>query len=190
MLSLHCGRARRKISLKPHRHPSMYLSMELAQRLSAEPEVLGCSPDHIFGCWESVFMIVWRHETTAQAVEQLIALMPRFAARVSQFTLVVVVEDGASVPSAALRERIAAGLQAAAPYIDISAVVHEGRGFRAAAVRSVLAGLTLVVRPPYGHKVFARVDEASRWIGRERRRFDSHGLCDALATLRSYIPSR
>src|SRR5262245_55089879 len=119
--------------------------MELARQMSAEPEVIGCSPDHIFGSWESVFMVIWRHETTPEAVAQLTTVMQHFAARHAQFTLVVVVEADAAVPSAALRERIAVGLQAVAPSISISAVIHEGRGFKAAAVRSVLAGLTLVV---------------------------------------------
>ena len=154
------------------------------------PVVLGSSTDHLFAGWGSLFMVVWRHETTLAAVADLAPLVTQFAARHPRFALLVVVEESASLPSSTVRERIAASLQRVAPYIGASAVVHEGSGFRAAAVRAVLAGLGLIVRPPYPHQIFARVEDAGRWLTVAHPTIDAVGLAEAVRTLRTHRPAR
>ncbi|MEK7705362.1 MAG: hypothetical protein AAB426_10415, partial [Myxococcota bacterium] len=74
------------------------------------------------------------------------------------------IEQSAPMPSAEARAAVAKGL--ADPQIGTrcSAVVFEGEGFRSAAVRSVVSGLTLLAKPPYEHKIFANIGEASIWL--------------------------
>jgi N-acetylglucosamine kinase-like BadF-type ATPase len=171
--------------------PSMEPVETVASRPAAgAPVVLGSSTDHLFAGWGALFMVVWRHETTLAAVAELAPLVTQFAAQHPRFALLVIVEESASLPSSTVRERIAASLQRVAPYIGASAVVHEGSGFRAAAVRAVLAGLGLIVRPPYPHQIFARVDAAGRWLAAAQRGMDAAGICDAVRALRAYRPVR
>ena len=60
------------------------------------------------------------------------------------------------MPPAASRNELAATLRGAS-FIKASAVAFEGQGFRAAAVRGVVTGLTALARQPFPHKVFAHV---------------------------------
>ena len=49
--------------------------------------------------------------------------------------------------------------------IRMSAVVHEGAGFRAAAVRSVVTGIAMLSKVPFPHHIFATVEQAAKWLG-------------------------
>ena len=63
----------------------------------------------------------------------------------------------------ALRAAIANFL-GTADYIRGSGVAFEGTGFRAAAVRSIVSGLTMLARQPYQHKVFDAVPTTMAWL--------------------------
>ena len=45
-----------------------------------------------------------------------------------------------------------------------AATVIEGSGFRAAAVRTAVASLFLLARPPFPHKVFGDLAEGAGWV--------------------------
>ncbi|HZS41711.1 MAG TPA: hypothetical protein VFF06_33000 [Polyangia bacterium] len=45
-----------------------------------------------------------------------------------------------------------------------AAIVIEGSGFRAAAVRAVVAAIYLVSHSPYPHKIVESVDDGARWL--------------------------
>ena len=69
----------------------------------------------------------------------------------------------------------------------LSAVVHEGTGFRAAAVRSVVTGLAMMANLPYPHKVFATVDDAGRWLHMNSpvgKKWEARGLIEAVREVR------
>jgi len=68
-------------------------------------------------------------------------------------------------PPSEAREAVAIFLRSAAGKVRMSAVMHEGFGFRAAAVRSVVTGLSMLVRLPYPHEIFATVEQAANWLG-------------------------
>ena len=45
-----------------------------------------------------------------------------------------------------------------------AAIVIEGAGFRAAAVRAVVAAIYLVSRSPYPHRIVESVEDGARWL--------------------------
>jgi hypothetical protein len=162
--------------------------MDPVMALPSGADVVSASRDYLFATWQSAFLVVWRHETTADAVADMGPLVRSFGSHHGAIALVVVVEATASLPAGGVREQLAASLQSAARFIRVSAVVHEASGFRAAAVRSVLAGLTLIVRPPYAHKIFAGLDHAAAWVAEHQRALDPAALAATLRALRSAGP--
>ncbi|MEO8877812.1 MAG: hypothetical protein ABI461_19620 [Polyangiaceae bacterium] len=121
--------------------------------------------DHILATWSNVVILVWRHETTLAGVhagQQVLADHTR--AHPNGVFLMTIVEFGAPMPTPEVRDALATLLASGANRILLSAVAHEGTGFRAAAVRSVVTGLAVLAKLPYPHKVFATVDEASAWF--------------------------
>ena len=85
--------------------------------------------------------------------------------------MVTIVEQGAPLPSTQART-VTAEILRTAP-IRLSAMVFEGQGFGAAAVRGVITGIGLLARTPYPHRTFATVTEAVSWIERETRENES-----------------
>lgn len=130
---------------------------------TAEPwELIAKQPDFALACWQHVFTVIWRRETTMEGAEQLRTECRAFAeSHPRGIALLTIVESGAPLPSSGPRKAIAEFLGEASAFIKCSAVIFEGSGFRAAAVRSVVTGLTLMARQKYPHKV-CDLDEAVR----------------------------
>jgi hypothetical protein len=122
--------------------------------------------DHLILTWERCVGVVWKRETTLEAMEKVETVFKEQLARYeSGLYLMTVIEEGASLPPSEAREAVAIFLRSCAGKIRMSAVVHEGSGFRAAAVRSVVTGLSMLVRLPYPHEIFATVEQAAKWLG-------------------------
>lgn len=149
--------------------------------------------DHAVASSDDVFVIVWRYRTTHEGVRACHRNFEKFSALHPQGAgLVTVVELGAPLPPADVRQAIANLLASFAPVVKASALVHEGEGFRAAAVRGVVTGLTMLATVPYPHKVFATVEEGGRWMFSEggfrpARVRTSDELARDIKTMRSEI---
>src|SRR5262249_39583980 len=78
----------------------------------------------------------------------------------------IVVEPKVPVPSDPVRRGLTDLIRAGAG-LRCGFVVTEGSGFQQSLVRSVVAGLTLAVRPPFPMKVFSTVAEAASWAGKQ-----------------------
>lgn len=119
------------------------------------------------------------------------AFEARGAAKGKAVGVITIVEQNAPLPSAEARRAMAEFLSTRRGRIAASAVVFEGAGFRAAAVRGVVTGLTLVAQQPFPHRVFAVVKDAAAWIcgaGPAEWTGQAPRLDGAVAALRS--PSR
>jgi hypothetical protein len=133
-------------------------------------ELLGADPDYALATWGSLFIIVWRVYTPVEAVREVRRQANRYAAeRRGQLGFLTFVEPGAPTPSSAARAELASLLREASPFTRASAVVYEGDGFQAAAVRSVVTGLALLARQKFPHKIFGKTIDASTWMVRELR---------------------
>jgi hypothetical protein len=123
-------------------------------------------PDYALAHWRQVFLVLWRRETTMEGARHLETACTAFArTQPGGIGLLTIVESGAPLPPAAARDAIAAFLASGSAFIKCSAVVFEGSGFRAAAVRSVVTGLTLMAKQAYPHKV-CNLEEAVSMFAR------------------------
>ncbi|HET9953731.1 MAG TPA: hypothetical protein VFQ61_04490 [Polyangiaceae bacterium] len=150
------------------------------------------SPDYALATWQQVFAVIWRRETTLEGAGHLRSACTAFAQHHPKgIGLLTIVESGAPLPVSAVRKEIAAFLGDASSFIKCSAVIFEGSGFRAASVRSVVTGLTLLARQAYPHKV-CDLDEAARMFSEilpraTGRALSSEAMRSSLAELRSTL---
>ena len=127
--------------------------------------------DHIIFSWDRCLGLVWKRETTVAGMEAYTQVYRELSLRFpSGIYLMTVVEQDASMPGYDAREAVAVFMRAGAGRIRMSAVVHEGAGFRAAAVRSVVTGFTMLAKVPYPHRIFATVEQGAKWLGTTKYR--------------------
>ncbi|MET0343549.1 MAG: hypothetical protein ABW252_21235 [Polyangiales bacterium] len=127
--------------------------------------------DHVIMSWDRCLGLVWKRETTVAGMDSYTAVYRELSLRFpTGIYLLTVVEQHAPMPSTEAREAVAVFMRQGAGRIRMSAVVHEGAGFRAAAVRSVVTGFAMLAKVPYPHRVFATVDQAAKWLGTTKYR--------------------
>ena len=128
-------------------------------------EMIEATKDHLISTWHNVLILVWKQETTTNGVNKLKATYASLSERFPKNVfLLTIVEQDAPMPASTVRVALADFLASCGGKMVLSGVVHEGSGFRAAAVRSVVTGLAMMANLPYPHKVFANVDDAARWL--------------------------
>ena len=132
------------------------------------PRVLCSDESHCTGTWGRFFMVVWKGSTTVEAARAIQYGLRDFAAGHGgqRVVLITVVEASAPLPNADARTALSNILRFCADDVLCSGVAMEGDGFRAAAVRGVATGLSLVARQPFPHQVFASVGQAAAWVTR------------------------
>ena len=129
------------------------------------PSVLLYDEDFCTGTWRELFVVIWRHETTAKGIDACRqGLLDVRASHPDGCAVLSIIEPNAPMPPADVRDSLSRTLSEFGDLIKASGVVFEGGGFRAAAVRSVVTGISLVAKQPFPHKVFATVTAASSWV--------------------------
>lgn len=122
--------------------------------------------DYTIMSWDRCLGLVWTKETTVAGMLAYTQVYREISLRYpSGIYLLTVVEEDAPMPSYEAREAVAVFLRNGAGRIRMSAVVHEGAGFRAAAVRSVVTGIAMLSKVPFPHHIFATVEQAAKWLG-------------------------
>ena len=118
--------------------------------------------NYVLASWQQIFAVVWRHETTPKGVQALHDECGKFATKHPRgIGLLTIVSAGAPMPTSPVRQAVADFLAQGGAYIKCSAVLMEGTGFRAAAVRSVVTGLTMLAKQAYPHRVCSVHDAVS-----------------------------
>jgi hypothetical protein len=121
--------------------------------------------NYVIATWQSVMVLIFRVETTLQAVAESQRVFDALAEEHSSGVfLLTIIEANALIPSVIARDAMAEFLRKAAGRMVLSAVVFEGTGFRATVVRSIVAGLAMLTNYPFPHKHFPRVDGAAHWF--------------------------
>jgi len=146
--------------------------------------------DHALASWGNVQVVIWRHVTTLAGVRALRQACTDFGARNPEGVLLLtIIHAGAPAPLPRVRAELARFLGESSQ-IRASAVVMEGSGFRAAFVRGVVTGLTLLARQPFPHEVCtlegAR-DLFERSTRGTRLRFDAPAFVPGITALRARI---
>ena len=167
------------------------MRVESVQGVPAKIEAV--TSDYCLATWARFYIDIWRGNTTMEGLQAIQVGFPGFANRYpSGVGLVTIVEQRAPLPPAPVRNAMAKFLADSASAIKCSAVVFEGEGFSAAAVRGVVTGLTLVARPAYPHKIFATVPQASAWsassiVQAGEPRVNASEIVTAIAELRTKL---
>jgi hypothetical protein len=144
--------------------------------------------------YKEVFVVIFHHETTVSAAVTLRKEYTAFAAQHPAGTgLLTIVEPDAPMPSSDAREALADFMNDNRQSILVSGVAYEGSGFRAAAVRSVVTGLTMLARQPFPHKVFPTLEDASQWMvanlrGGKAGATEVRRFIDAISAARAELP--
>jgi len=130
----------------------------------AQTRCFQAHPDYALGSWGSLFICSWRVHTTVEGARDLTTMCARFAdSHPNGIGLLTIIEERAPAPDGEARAKIADFL-GQAEYIKASGVAFEGSGFRAAMVRSIIAGLSMIARQPYPHRVFSNLTDTLDWL--------------------------
>ena len=110
-----------------------------------------------------IINVVRKPATVAMIRETRRQVQRHFRRWNNQCVAVSVLEPGAaqSVPREVRDE--SAALMTEFPSLAAATVI-EGSGFRAAATRTAVAGMFLISRPPYPHKVFGNLSDGAGWV--------------------------
>jgi hypothetical protein len=130
----------------------------------SSPQIVHAETNYACGHFADIFVVVWRDETTLSGVRALREHFEPFARARRKVGLINIIEEGAALPAAEARQALARLMSDSGEHIAVSAVVFEGRGFRSAAVRGVVTGLSMLARQPYPHRVCATLSEAAEWF--------------------------
>jgi hypothetical protein len=125
-------------------------------------EVIDCDVDHAKCVGFNMLFAVWRYRTTTAAFRRGIVAALELSRRYPEGVGVCHFLDAESVPPD--RDTRAAFVDMLRmPTIKHFSVTHEGRGFKAAAVRSVISGAHALARPRFAHSVQVSAAAAARW---------------------------
>jgi hypothetical protein len=155
------------------------------------PEVRLCVDGFSLGTWQNLAVGVYSQAATVAAAEggrrEYEAMARRFP---DGFVIMIIVEDNIPLPDHDARIAIAEAMQFASPYVIASCAVHEARGFRGIAIRSVITALMAASRAPYPSSTFSTVEEAAEWLAQYISPPTTPGeLVAKVAAFRSGLPS-
>jgi hypothetical protein len=126
--------------------------------------IYGNTRDFMLASCGPVFIVEWRVNTTMEGCRALRTECERFGrTQPGGVGLLTIINANAPAPGASERVAIADFLRAGSSYIKSSAVVVEGQGFRAALVRGVVTGLTLLAKQAFPHRVIS-MEEALQML--------------------------
>ncbi len=128
------------------------------------PRILESDIDHVVAAWRRVAIVVWCGETRLHAIDWLgRVLLALQDATGHSARLFMVVGDSTPLPSSEARALSATWLRKLP--LAFSVVAFEGAGFRAAAVRAVVASVSLAAQLTYPRKSFPCIQDAAARVG-------------------------
>lgn len=121
-----------------------------------------------FGCGSvgPLAISVWDEPPTERHARHAAELLSEVGARHSGVLVLAVVGESTPPPNNEVREILGVAMSrlVKAGKVLAASQVVEGQGFRAAAIRGVLIGMGIVIRPQHPEKVFATVLEAATFL--------------------------
>jgi hypothetical protein len=116
------------------------------------------------GHWKNVSIAVWATQATAALLCELEKLEDSMIASKSRTSVVHLVVKGASLPGAEARARLMDMQQRYAANIVCAAVLLQGSGFWASALRSLITSMQMIERSHFEYRTFAEVAEVAEWV--------------------------
>lgn len=135
--------------------------------MASELTVIASDGAHAIAAAENVVAAVWRHPITVAHVRSVLAASQKASQRFkSEAVLAILIEEKIPVPGDDVRKAMLEWIRTGKE-LRCTVIVAEGSGFQQSVVRSVFAGLTLVVRPFAPLKVVATVAEGATWASQQ-----------------------
>lgn len=132
-------------------------------------EIFDEDAELVCGGYRDVFMGVWRTAVTVEGARRVAIPMERLAARHRRgLSLMFAMEEHCRMPDSPAREALARDVKRHEAFTRHMVMVFEGEGFRAAAFRSVLAGMQMLSRQKAPMKVVATVEQGAQWLAEQR----------------------
>lgn len=151
--------------------------------------IVRTNSDCAIGFTSGVAVAFWRLHTKAADVAEL----ERAASQAHQtsgkpISLIQIVPTSAIAPDSHARAALAKMLTNLQGRVSRSAIVHEGEGFRAAMIRSIVTGVVALSNPGFPHRVFSTLAEAVTWVTQVDR-LEAAKVNLAVAKVRAAVPS-
>jgi hypothetical protein len=136
----------------------------------AVPSVRARTTNLTIASWSNVCITFVKDELTASDVQRARLVYESFAADIKGgFVSVIVVAENVGLPSDEARKAIPDLMRGVESQVLAMIGVLEASGFKAAAVRSAMAVMSMVSRTNYPRKIAANVREAAPWIAEHVR---------------------
>lgn len=133
---------------------------------------------------------VWHGEATTLDMDEFDAELMDVVHRHGAVSILLIVEPSCPLAGDVARKRAVAMLDALGDAVESVAVVVEGTGFWAGAMRSVFNGLSLALRPRFPWKTFNFPSDALAWQRSVIRtgEFSSNALKSLVRELQQRVP--
>jgi hypothetical protein len=140
--------------------------------ITDEAQVLDSEPGgFLFAAWRNFNIFVWNRGTTMDAVTRINRTNPeRTAAHPEKLSTVHIITASAGPPEPEARNALEAMHTEWGHTVGCAAVIIERGGLMGVAVRSVIAGMTIVAPKHYRVKVFDSIDASAPWLAEHHGR--------------------
>jgi hypothetical protein len=150
-----------RLSLTPQRPTSLRAPASLRPAASRddEPIVYEGTEGVFFRSWKNVMVAVWESQGTIAGIDRFfdgVSQMPRTAEKRSD---IHVITEGARLPEAKVREYFVQAIRHHETDLACVAVIVEGSGFWASALRSFVTGLYWLAPRSFDFRLHGSVDE-------------------------------
>ncbi len=116
------------------------------------------------GAFGSIAIAVWDETPTFEQAKLVTSILTRMSRTHEEFALVAVVGRNCSIPDGPIRELIIDEMRRCGTQIRALANVVESEGFAAAAVRAVVTGMAVILRPAHQVKTFTTIADATLFL--------------------------
>ncbi|MET0595143.1 MAG: hypothetical protein ABW133_20755 [Polyangiaceae bacterium] len=127
--------------------------------VAEEPIIHQGTEGVFFGSWKNVLVSIWEAQGTIVAVDRMldaVAAMPRISPKRSD---IYVIAEGARLPESGVRDHFVEVIQSHSADLACVAVVVEGSGFWASALRSFVTGLHWLAPRSFDFKLHGSIDD-------------------------------
>lgn len=147
-------------------------------------QVIERTPDFACGIFGPVAIAAWEGVGTLQDAQTATQMLRAMADSHEEILMLGILGPNASPAPSEVRDLVSGGIRDLGPKLRGVAAVVEGQGFRGAAVRAALLGITMVLRPAHPQKSYATVAEAVVFLAHQKKGLKEAALLQAISELR------
>lgn len=130
--------------------------------MEMKPTIVAADARYCIATANGTLIQLWRTETPADGVARAIEAIRRSTQPIH--STLIVVQDECALPDPPARKLLEQLTELLKPTCKIAAMVHEGTGFRAAAVRAILTSLAFLTKQAWPYKIFQSVQHGTTWM--------------------------